>query len=190
MSSRLASCVLMFFCAVVPACKDEIPPPPPEEPTPAERERESVKPIEIDAKRSVTFKADRTITIPNLVCVIQSDAGNSESFGFTLVSSKPSADGSRLVFGSIETAKNIDALVNQEMHFASGAVLESGGNGVFTSTASYQPKFVTVKLTAINGNEVEGTIAGDFYRFSRSAPKSKPTALSFSGKFIASLVRK
>lgn len=171
------------------ACKEDIEPPPPEEP-PARKPEASVKPISIDVDRSITLKADRTITIPNLVFVIQTDPAIPQSFGITLTCSRPSADGSRLTFGKFETAPSLDDLAKHSIHFAAGPTRDPTGNGIFTTAAVYQPKFAAVKITSMDTQEVRGSLSGEFYRFSAALSGVRPTVMTIEASFVAALINK
>ena len=165
-----------------------MPPPPPEE-----KQAEAkpvIKTVEIDLRHSVKFTADKTISMPNVMLVIQNSAAKDASFGITLTTSRASADGSRMVFGALESGKDLDEVLKGTMNFASGSILDPTGNGVFTTTTIYQPKFVSMKLTSVNGDEASGMISGEFYKFSALTPTAKPTVVKAEGTFQATLVRK
>jgi len=190
MSLSRRFCIALLLGAMLStACKEDIEPPPPEEEPPA-KQPPAIKPIEIDPRRSITLKADRTITLPNLVFVIQNDAALPESFGVTLTCARPAADGSRLTFGKLEMAPDLDTLAKRNIDFASGSRLDPTGNGIFTVTTVYQPKLVTLKITALDAQEVRGTLGGEFYRFSVATPTARPTVLKAEGSFTAALVKK
>lgn len=170
-------------------CNDDIEPPTPEEEPPSQPQP-AIRPIEVDLKRSITLKADRAITIPNLVFVVQTNSALPDSIGITLTCARPAADGARLTFGKLEMAPDAGALAGRSIDFASGARLDPSGNGVFTLTTVYQPKLVTLKIASMDAQEVRGTLGGEFYRFSAATPTARPTVLKAEGTFIAALVKK
>ena len=60
-----------------------------------------VRPVEIDIKHSARIKAeDRTLTLANLVLVLQPNPVRGGFMGVTLSSSRPALDGSRMIFGT------------------------------------------------------------------------------------------
>jgi hypothetical protein len=186
---RPFSIVAFLFLLSLCGCKEEMEPPP-EEDEPPQSQEPAVKPVSIDPRHSISLKADRTISIPNLVFVIQHDAAMPDSFGITLTCSRPAADGSRLTFGKFETAPNVEALARQDILFTGLGTLDPTRNGFFTTTAVYQPKFVTLKITSMDSQEVNGTLSGEFYRFSLATPSAKPTVLKGEGTFAAALIKK
>jgi len=180
---------LLLAMVCTPGCKDDIEPPPADD-RPVKRREPALKSMEIDPHHSITFKGDRTITIPNLVFVLQNDTSMPESFGITLTCTRPAGDGARMTLGKFEVAKNEDELLKNPIAFASGLTLDPTGNGVFTQTTAYQPKFVTLKIAAIENQEVRGTIGGEFNRFSVALATGRPMVVQMEGSFVATLVRK
>ena len=189
--SRRSLLILLMGLLLSPACRsdEDIPPPPPEDDKPAIA-KPVVRPVEIDPRHSITIKADKMISIPNVVLVLQNSAAKNDSYGITLTTSRTSVDGSRMIFGALESGPSVDAVLKENLHFASGPTLDPVGNGVFMTTAVYQPKFAGVKLTSVNGDEAAGTISGEFYRFSVLAPTARPTVVKAEGAFMATVIRK
>ena len=183
--------LLLLACTVtlMTACKsdDEMPPPPDDDKPVA---GSPAKTVEIDLQHSLAFKADRTISISNIVLVLQNSAAKNDSYGVTLTTSRKSLDGSRAIFGALESASSVEALLKDDLHFAAASILDPLGNGIFTTTTAYQPKFVSLKITSIKGDEAAGTISGEFYRFTILTPGSRPTVLKCDGAFNASVIRK
>lgn len=183
-------CLFAALITMAPACKDEIPPPPMEEEAEVDTAKPAIKPIEMDPRHNITFNADRTVTIPNLILVIQNSPAMGDAYGLTLTCSRTAIDGSRLVFGSVETAPSLEELIKDNIRFAAGPMLNPTGNGVFTSTTVYQPKFTSMKINSLDKAEARGILSGDFYRFSLATPLAKPTILKAEASFSAAVVRK
>ncbi len=164
-------------------------PPPPDEPAAkSNAELAGIKPIEFDPRRSIVIKADRTITLANLIFVIQGDPIDGESIGVTLTVSRPAPDGSRMTFGAIEQVAKPEDLVKNPIRFGGGSILDPIGDGIFTTMAIYQPKFATIKVTSVEKDEVRGVVSGEFYRFSLATPTARPSVTKLSGDFVAARI--
>jgi hypothetical protein len=175
------------FTAVLPlllsglACDNGSPPPPsPTQPAKAE--------LSQDFAHFATVRGDQQITIPNLQFVVQHDPRGSGLAGFTLWSSRPGPDGSRLVFGWEQDLSSLDRLTSREVHLAGGRFLDPSGSGVFTSAVVARPKFATLKIAKVEANEVTGTITGEFYRFRALQPAVRPDVVNLEIAFKATLV--
>ncbi len=181
---------LALAVAVIGAssCGDESEMPPPPDDAPTSVQNPAIKPIEFDPKRYITIKADRSFTIANLIFVVQGDPLAAGTFGITLTTSRPAPDGSRLTFGTIDSAANLDALTKKTLRFGGGSLLDPTGDGVFTSIAIYQPKFANLRITAIDKQEVRGVLSGEFYRFNTTTPTARPAVLNLTGEFIAARI--
>jgi hypothetical protein len=178
LDTLLAALIVCFSPA---GCEKEEPPPPPQPPATAPA------PAEIDRKHTATVKADRSITVPNLQLVIQRDPMGADMTGFTLLSTRPGADGSRLLLGTAQSLISLDKLTSTDVRFAGARFLDTRGNGIFTSMRSYQPKFVTLRITAVNAGEASGTISGEFYRFKTGTPAARPDVVELEATFTAVL---
>lgn len=164
-------------------------PPPPDEPAAkTTAEMAGIKPIEFDPRRCIVIKADRTITLANLIFVIQGDPRDGESIGVTLTVSRPAPDGSRMTFGAIENVASPEDLVKIPLRFGGASILDPMGDGIFTTMAFYQPKFATIKVTSVEKDEVRGVVSGEFYRFSLATPLAKPSVIKLSGDFVAARI--
>ena len=166
-------------------CEEEEPLPPPKSTTTA-----PAAAPEIDLKHSAAFKADRNLTIPNLQLIIQPDPAGSDLTGLTLLSVRPGADGSHMLFGTTQSLASLDRLTSTEFHFAGTRFLDTRGNGIFTSMVSYQPKFAALKITKAAAGEATGTISGEFYRFKASSPLARPEVVEVEAAFAAMLTIK
>lgn len=183
-------CSLLAATAILSSCGDdsEMPPPPDEPAEKSSAELAGIKPIEFDPRRSIVIKADRTITLANLIFVIQGDPIDGESIGVTLTVSRPAPDGSRMTFGAIEHVAKPEDLVKNPIRFGGSSILDLFGDGIFTTTAIYQPKFATIKFTSVEKDEVRGVVSGEFYRFSLATPTARPSVTKLSGDFIAARI--
>ncbi|MFQ5430776.1 MAG: hypothetical protein ACE5E1_10745, partial [Phycisphaerae bacterium] len=161
------------------AC-DDTAPPPAEAPTPKPAYR-------IDPQMVAHIRSDRRFTVTGLVFVLQPDGVGAGDLGLSLVSAETNADGSRLVFGTFERASSLEQLAQRDIDLASGPHLNLGGNGVFTTTTAYQPKFARLRITAQDDEQVSGTISGEFYRFDRLRPYARPRVIDVDITFVASL---
>ncbi|MBN2561128.1 MAG: hypothetical protein JXQ75_09380 [Phycisphaerae bacterium] len=128
--------------------------------------------------------------ITNLALVFQKDPLRPDSWGVSLTTVRPGLDGSRMIFGTMVRAASIDRLRNRDIHLSSGPMLNPRGSGVFTSLATYQPKFVTLRITEFDDKEARGSFSGEFYRFSRARPATRPEVIEADARFAALLIVK
>jgi len=172
---------LAIFCATLGACEEEpeLPPHKPDQATSLPT---------VGPQCAVTFRADRSITLGQLVLVLQRDPLDSNSLGFSLTTLRPGADGSRMIFGTFVRADSVAGLTKSEIHLTSSSFLNPRGNGIFTAAAAYQPKLVTLRITSITEGEAAGTFSGDFYRFPTSRPAVRPEVIQANGTFTAALM--
>lgn len=166
----------------LPACEEDVELPP-------ENSPRAVAAEPPDLKHAATIRADRTISIPSVILVVQFERTSGE-LAMTLTSRQPAGDGSRLVFGAFEKAKELKELVGKEVSFGGGPFLDPTGAGVFTPICSYQPKLAALRLTRVEGDEAEGRFSGDFYVFNPTRPKLKPDVIRMEGTFAARIVQK
>lgn len=151
----------------------------------------AVRPVEIDIKHSARIKAgDRTLTLANLVLVLQPDPVRGGTMGVTLSSSRPALDGSRMIFGTFETADSIDDLAKMDIDFAGTAIYDVMGSGIFTPLGAYLPKSATIRITSHDLDQVQGTIRGEFYRHKPAQPTLHPAVVNVEATFSAKLVRR
>lgn len=155
---------------------------------PPETARESPTLADTDRVHAATLHADRQIFVPNLLFVVQRDLSGSGSTGLTLMSSRPGADGSRMIFGTSQNVASLDRLAGLEIRVGGYRLFDSRGNGVFTSMVAYQPKAVTVSVNKVAEGEVGGTISGDFYRFQAFRAAGAPDIVRVEGTFTAVLI--
>jgi hypothetical protein len=176
-----ATIVVLNALWFIAGCEEEpLPPPPPPASAPTAPE--------MDHKHSIRIKADRSITIPNAQLVIQRDPVGSDMTGFTLLSTRPGADATRLLFGTTQNMASLNKLTNTDIHFGGARYLDARGNGIFTPTAAYQPKLVTMKITQLTEGEAHGTITGEFYLFKTAAPALRPAVVQLNATFDAILI--
>lgn len=139
----------------------------------------------IDSIHVARTKSDRSIYITNVALVLKRDPTDPERMGVTLASTRPGDDGARMVFGSYEPTQSIDKLAAGEIYLTSGSFLNLKGNGIFTRTAVYQPKFASLKIQSFDKKEVHGTIEGDFYRFAAATGFTSPSTQKLELHFDA-----
>ena len=180
-ATMFAATLAVVAAAIFPVGCEEEPPLPPKTPATAPAVPE------IDHKHSAMIKADRNLTIPNLRFVIQRDPLGSAMTGFTLLSTRPGAEGARLLLGTTQNVASLDKLTATDIHFGGGRFLDPHGSGIFTATAAYQPKLVTLKITRMTEGEVHGTISGEFYRYKMAAPGVRPAVVQLEATFDALL---
>ncbi|HVP12314.1 MAG TPA: hypothetical protein VMV94_14140 [Phycisphaerae bacterium] len=145
---------------------------------------------ELDRKHTASIKADRNYVIPNLQFVVQRDPVGTDMTGFTLLSTRPGPDDSRLLFGTTQNLSSLDKLTSIDIRFAGARLLDPHGNGIFTTLACYQPKFVTLKIRKVDAGEAQGTLSGEFYRFKTVTPTAKPDVVRLEATFTAVLIVK
>jgi len=172
--------VLLAFCCLTGACKDE-PELPPEL---REPRKKNLPPI--DLQHTALVRGDRSLSVPNLVFVVQPGDIN-QDMAVTLTAARPAPDGSRLTFGTLTEPAAIAGLVDRAIEFSSLRYLDLTGNGVFTPTVSYQPKRAILQITKESEEQVEGTISGAFYRFNMALPTARPTVVELKIDFKAAV---
>lgn len=173
----------MLGCFAVAGCEDQPPPP-------AERVGQPNALPAIDYEHSATIRADRQLRITNLVLVLQRSPLRPNEMGVSLTTTRTGPDGSRLIFGTFVRARSIDELAESDIHLSTGPVFNPNGSGIFTSLAAYQPKFVTLRITAFDEKEARGSFSGDFYRFSTVRPVARPDVIEIKATFLAALIVK
>ena len=160
-------------------CEDDPPPPPPPtQPEPA------APPI--DLRHKLQFKADRTVVIPNLVLVLQADT---VGVAVSLTTSRPTYDGTSVIFGEYARDARLEKLVGTEIHMRSGRIFTVAGSMVRTTTAVYKPREAVLQITSVKDDEATGTIKGAFHRF--AAPQTAmtpPTDVNVDATFLARLI--
>jgi len=145
-------------------------------------------PVEVDHLHAATLHADRQIVVPNLVFVVQRSSTEAGVVGLTLLTSRPGPDGSRLVFGTSQNLAGPDRLTGLKLQFGGRSLFDPSGNGVFTVTVAYQPKFASITITKVLDTEVSGTISGEFHRFRALHGKNHADVIQVEGTFRAALV--
>jgi len=159
---------------------------PPSVPPPTSRAPET--PPEVDRVHVATLRADRQIIVPNLLFVVQRGSPDSTIAGLTLMTSRPSPEGSRLIFGTSQNLTGPGQLAGLEMRFGGASLLDIRGNGIFMTVTAYQPKFVTIVVNKVLEGEVSGTISGEFYRFRAFQGRGHPEVVRAEGTFRAVLI--
>lgn len=184
LASRLATCSLLAAIILLGSlgCEDEIPPPP------DDGESAASKLMEIDLEHTARFKADREITFSNCVLVWQPDAIDPKASALSLTTSRGAPDGSRFIFGAFVHTASLKVLMETEVDFAGGSMLDLHGNGVFTPLAVYQPRFTKMKIEKIESGNVEGILRGEFHRFRLARPAARPEAIEAELRFKAKLM--
>jgi len=177
-----SSIVVYLMCLALIGCEDEQLPPPDDEGT-------SKSLIEIDERFSATVQADRKMMLTNLAFVVQPDPIKPRSMGVSLTTVRPGVDGSRMIFGTFVQADSLSDLTKSNVYLSAGRLLNPYGNGIFTARATYQPKFVALKITGFDDEEVRGTFSGDFYRFLTVRPAMRPEIIKVEATFVAALIR-
>jgi hypothetical protein len=172
---------LLLAVAMLTACeeKPELPPQKPDQP--------ASQPV-IDPQCIMTLRADRVVTLAQLVLVLQRDPLEPDSLGFSLTTLRPGPDGSRVIFGTFVRTNSVAGLTKAEVHLTSTAILNLRGNGIFTSTAVYQPKSVDLHITSFNEKEAQGSFSGQFYHFLTTRPAVRPEVIEATGTFTAALI--
>jgi hypothetical protein len=176
----IASALLFTLAA---AC-DETPELPPQKP------RAPASQPTIGAECIMTLHADRTVTLGQLVLVLQRDPLAADSLAFSLTTFHPGPDGSKMILGTFAHADSIAGLTKSEIRLTSTSFLNLSGNGIFTPTAAYQPKSVDLQVTSIDETHAQGTFSGQFYHFSMARPSTRPEVIEAKGKFTAALIIK
>jgi hypothetical protein len=138
----------------------------------------------------MSFHADHTVTLGQLVLVLQRDPLAADSLAFSLTTFEPGPDGSRVIFGTFARTDSIAGLTKSDIRVTSTSFLNLRGNGVFTSAAAYQPKSVDLRITSINEQEAQGSFSGQFYRFSTARPSARSEVIEANGTFTAALILK
>lgn len=163
-------------------CEDEIPPPPEEDAAAQSKE------IEIDLEHRARFSADREVSFHNCVLVWQPDPADSAASALSLTTSMAAPDGSRFIFGTFVNALTLERVMQMEVDFVSSAIFDAMGNGIFTSSAVYQPKSARLKIEKIEEGSVEGKLSGEFHHFRLARPALRPDAIKGELRFKARLM--
>lgn len=174
---------VQLACFALAGCEDEPPPPP-------NKEETNKQFPEIDERFSATIHADRQIRLTNLAFVLQRDPMDPKSLGVSLTTTRPGADGSRLIFGTFVRGSSIATVAKSKIYLSAGPLFNPHGSGIFTGLAAYQPKFAALTITAFDEGEVRGTFSGDFYRFSMVRPSMQPKIIEVNATFVAALITK
>lgn len=180
----LAVCVLGCL-AWITGCEEE-PGLPPE--LAEESQRSSASQPAVDLEHTITLQVDRLLSLPNIILVVQPDPQTINTLGLSILTSQPAPDGSTLNFGTFVRAESIKDLRGKEINLSSGPILNPYVSSIRTPTAVYQPKFLTLQITAFREKEAEGTFRGDFYRFARIRPGARPQIIEGQGRFKALLI--
>lgn len=178
---RFVFLICLFVPLLQTGCEDDVPPLPP-----SSQPREAEPPI--DLRHMLQFRADRTVAIPNLILVLQSDP---TGLGVSLTTSRLAGDGTSVTFGELVRDVGLEKLVGVEIMMRGGKIFVAAGNMVRTPTAVYKPREATMTITALTEQEATGTIKGVFYRF--AVPQSamtRPTEVSVDASFSARLIVK
>jgi len=174
--------VCIFSICPVSGCEED-PPLPPTTPQPA-----APAMPELDVQHLFQFKADRTLVIPNMIFVLQRDAGG-EDIGLSLTSSRPASDGSTVIIGEFVMGGAKSKLVGTEVRLRGSKLLTGVGSLIRTPTAVYKPQDAILLLTSMEDGEAAGTIRGTFYRFaSPQASMTRPTEVEVDASFKALLI--
>jgi len=177
---------MLLACLIATAlglgCEDDAPDLPPS------RNRSPQPPASIDAKGVARIKADRMFIVPTVALFLKNDATAPGRMVVTLKSMEPAPDGSRFVFGSMERLASLEELMSRSVDMSTSPKLDLQGNGVFTPARAYQPKLATLVVLERNGDEVRGTVTGDFNMFPLNAPRMKPEVVALEMSFTATLV--
>lgn len=177
---------ILFVCLIAVVvglgCEDDVPDlPPPSSAAPP-------PPVKVDAKGVARIKADRLLTVPKVALFLRVDPTAPGRMAVTLKSMEPAPDGTRFVFGSIEWLGSLEELMRGSVDMSTAPVLDSAGNGVFTTARAYQPKLASLVVTERKGDEVSGKVSGDFNLFQLSSPRAKPEVVDLEISFSATLV--
>ncbi len=177
---------LFLACLIAAAwslgCEDD----PPDLPPPSNKPSQPA--VTIDAKGVASIKADRMMTVPKVALFLKKDPTAPGRMAVTLKSMQPAPDGTRFVFGSMERLDSLKELMNGSVDMSTAPMLDPRGNGIFTTARAYQPKLASLVVLERNGDEVSGKISGDFNRFQRNAPPTKPEVVPLEMAFTATLV--
>ncbi|MCG8406831.1 MAG: hypothetical protein MI923_16665 [Phycisphaerales bacterium] len=170
--------LVLLLCA---GCRDD----PPQQPNPA-----PMLAVDVDERHVASVRADRMMTVPNLVFVLQHDPSYPTQMGLTLKTAQPGPDGLRLLFYKFEKASSLAKLAKSEIYLLGGRHYDRNGPGIFAATAAYQPKFASMKITKHTEDEIHGAVTGEFYKFNPLQPAVRPDVVDVEMTFIAALVVK
>ena len=188
MNARIRVCSYLILAALWPACEREEPLPSNEELAQASSPQHRAIPP--DGNKAAMIDADRRFSIANLAFIAQKEAADPGRLWFTLYSTTPGLDGARLLLSDFQHAETVADLARSPIYMSAGAHLNEQGNGIFTATSAYQPKFASMTLTKVLDSEVRGTVTGDFYLFNRTSPLARPKVIEVSMDFVAALIVK
>ena len=136
----------------------------------------------------LSFKADRTLTVPNMILVLQPNTALSE-VGVSLTTRRPAADGTTVAIGEYVRDMRVDKLIGVEIPLRGAKLFIAGGSMIRTPTAIYKPRDAILQFKSISEAEASGTIKGTFYRF--AAPQTamtRPTEVEVDATFTARLI--
>ena len=136
------------------------------------------------------FRADRSLTIPNMVLILQPD-GAGRGTGVSLTTLQKVSDGMSVIFGEYLGETGVEKLVGIEIWMRGSKMYTGAGSMLRTPTAVYKPREAVLQITSISEREATGTIKGAFHRF--AAPQtaiSKPTEVLVDAAFKARLIIK
>lgn len=183
MTSWLRFMVLALCLGCPAACRDDI--------EPAKGKIEDARPEPVgDVTKVARFKADTSFLIPYVAIIFEEDSTDPAWMRVTLASTQTGPDGARLFFQSDEKVRTLSQMKSESIDFSSSAFLSLNGNGFFTATSAYQPKFVSIRLTDFDDHQVSGTISGEFYKFRLMLPAMKPMVVTGDATFTAARAKR